>query len=90
MNDVLRHSFYIIIALVAVVLIMLMPVKVLLKEGLKKSRIGTICRFGLLIWAMGYWDESIQTTTLVIVSTLIALILVFRWEFLLLEVKQLM
>jgi ABC-type proline/glycine betaine transport system permease subunit len=39
---------------------------------------------------MGYWDESIQTTTLVIVSTLIALILVFRWEFLLLEVKQLM
>jgi glycine betaine/proline transport system permease protein len=57
---------------------------------LKRSRIGTICRFGLLlIWAMGYWDESIQTTTLV-VSTLIALILVFRWEFLLLEVKQLM
>jgi ABC-type proline/glycine betaine transport system permease subunit len=38
----------------------------------------------------GLWDESIQTTTLVIVSTLIALILVFRWEFLLLEVKQLM
>jgi glycine betaine/proline transport system permease protein len=60
-----------------------MPVKVLLKGRIeKKSRIGTICRFGLLlIWAMGYWDESIQTTTLVIVSTLIALILVFRWEF---------
>jgi glycine betaine/proline transport system permease protein len=36
--------------------------------------------FGLLIYD-GYWDESIQTTTLVIVSTLIALILVFRWEF---------
>jgi glycine betaine/proline transport system permease protein len=30
---------------------------------------------------MGYWDESIQTTTLVIVSTLIALIFVFRWNF---------
>jgi glycine betaine/proline transport system permease protein len=52
-----------------------MPVKVLLKGRIKRSRIGTICCFGLLlIWAMGYWDESIQTTTLVIVSTLIALI----------------
>ena len=28
----------------------------------------------LLIWAMGYWQEAIETTTLVIVSTLIALI----------------
>jgi glycine betaine/proline transport system permease protein len=29
----------------------------------------------LLIYAMGYWEEAIQTTTLVIVSTIIALIL---------------
>ena len=28
----------------------------------------------LLVWAMGYWEEAIQTTTLVIVSTVIALI----------------
>jgi glycine betaine/proline transport system permease protein len=81
---------YIIIALVAVGSYYANAGKSAFKKGLKRSRIGTICRFGLLlIWAMGYWDESIQTTTLV-VSTLIALILVFRWEFLLLEVKQLM
>jgi ABC-type proline/glycine betaine transport system permease subunit len=65
-----------------------MPVKVL-KGRIEKEQ---DWQFGfglLLIWAMG-WDESIQTTTLVIVSTLIALILVFRWELLLLEVQQLM
>lgn len=28
----------------------------------------------LLVWAMGYWEEAIQTTTLVIVSTVISLI----------------
>jgi glycine betaine/proline transport system permease protein len=39
---------------------------------------------------MGYWDESIQTTTLVIVSTLIALIFGVPLGILLLEVKQLM
>jgi ABC-type proline/glycine betaine transport system permease subunit len=33
----------------------------------------------ILRWLL---DEAIQTTTLVIVSTLIALILVFRWELL--------
>jgi ABC-type proline/glycine betaine transport system permease subunit len=48
---------------------------------LKKEQDWHFAVFGLLlIWAMGYWDESIQTTTLVIVSTL-TLILVFRWEF---------
>ncbi|WP_246222886.1 ABC transporter permease [Draconibacterium halophilum] len=28
----------------------------------------------MLIWAMGYWEEAIQTTTLVIVATIIALL----------------
>lgn len=28
----------------------------------------------LLVWAMGYWNEAVQTTTLVIVSTVIALL----------------
>jgi hypothetical protein len=50
MNDVLLDIPFIIIALVAGFLL-LMPVKVLLKEGLKKNRIGTAL---LLIWAMGY------------------------------------
>jgi glycine betaine/proline transport system permease protein len=29
----------------------------------------------LLVWAMGYWKEAVQTTTLVIVATVIALII---------------
>jgi hypothetical protein len=65
-----------------------MPVKVLLKEGLKKEQDWHYLPFWITAdLGDGLWDESIQTTTLVIVSTLIALILVFRWEFLL-EVKQ--
>lgn len=44
-------------------------------EGLKGAGLALFSVFGLLlIFAMGFWEESIQTTTLVIVSTLIALI----------------
>lgn len=47
------------------------------KAGLKKAYGLTIfVILGLLlIFAMGYWEEAIQTTTLVLVSTIIALIL---------------
>jgi hypothetical protein len=48
MNEVFAF-LYIIIALVAVGLIMLMPVKVLLKEGLKKEPDWQYCCFGLLL-----------------------------------------
>ena len=51
--------------------------KLFVKEGLKKGiglTIFVILGF-LLIYGMGYWEEAIQTTTLVLVSTLIALIL---------------
>jgi glycine betaine/proline transport system permease protein len=78
MNDVLLDiPFYIIIALVAVGSYYANAGKsAFKKEGLKKGAgLALFAVFGLLlIWAMGYWDESIQTTTLVIVSTLIALI----------------
>lgn len=51
--------------------------KMFTKTGLKKAYGLTIfVILGLLlIFAMGYWEEAIQTTTLVIVSTIIALIL---------------
>ncbi|HKJ79751.1 MAG TPA: proline/glycine betaine ABC transporter permease [Prolixibacteraceae bacterium] len=51
--------------------------KMFVKEGIKKAIGLTIfVILGLLlIYAMGYWEEAIQTTTLVLVSTLIALIL---------------
>ena len=46
------------------------------REGLRKG--GGLAVFVflglLLIWAMGYWEQAIETTTLVIVSTAIALI----------------
>ncbi|WP_297093760.1 proline/glycine betaine ABC transporter permease [uncultured Draconibacterium sp.] len=47
------------------------------KEGFKKgASLALFVVLGLLlIWAMGYWKEAIQTTTLVIVATLIALLL---------------
>ncbi|SHF23725.1 glycine betaine/proline transport system permease protein [Mariniphaga anaerophila] len=51
--------------------------KVFKKEGLKKGlglALFVILGF-LLIYGMGYWKEAMQTTTLVLVSTLIALIL---------------
>ena len=46
------------------------------KEGFKKGvGLALFVVFGLLlIWAMGYWQEAIQTTTLVIVATIIALL----------------
>jgi len=51
--------------------------KMFTKSGLKKAYGLTIfVILGLLlIYAMGYWEEAIQTTTLVLVSTIIALIL---------------
>ena len=51
--------------------------KLFVKEGFKKAiglTIFVILGF-FLIYGMGYWDEAIQTTTLVLVSTVIALIL---------------
>ncbi|AHW61027.1 glycine betaine/proline transport system permease protein [Draconibacterium orientale] len=46
------------------------------KEGIKKGvSLALFVVLGLLlIWAMGYWKEAIQTTTLVIVATIIALL----------------
>lgn len=51
--------------------------KVFTKEGLKKGfgLAGFVILGFMLIYAMGYWREAIQTTTLVIVSTIIALII---------------
>src|SRR5690554_6139985 len=51
--------------------------KSLKKEGLKKGiGLSIFIIFGfLLIYGMGYWREAIQTTTLVLVSTIIALII---------------
>jgi glycine betaine/proline transport system permease protein len=51
--------------------------KMFTKAGLKKGYGLTLfVILGLLlIYAMGYWEEAIQTTTLVLVSTIIALIL---------------
>jgi glycine betaine/proline transport system permease protein len=77
MNDVLLSiPFYIIIVLVALGAYYAKAGKSAFKiGGLKKG--GGMAAFVilglLLIFAMGYWEESIQTTTLVIVSTLIAL-----------------
>ena len=50
--------------------------KMFTKAGLKKAYGLTLfVILGLLlIYAMGYWKEAIQTTTLVIVSTIIALL----------------
>jgi glycine betaine/proline transport system permease protein len=78
MNEVLLSvPFYIIIAFVAVGAYYANAGKsAFKKEGLKKGAgLAIFAVFGLmLIFAMGYWDEALQTTTLVIVSTLIALI----------------
>ncbi len=50
--------------------------KSLKKEGIKSGAgLASFVILGLLlVWAMGYWEEAVQTTTLVIVSTIIALI----------------
>jgi glycine betaine/proline transport system permease protein len=62
MNDVLHSFFYIIIALVAVGSYYANAGKSALKGRIERA--GLALFFGLLlIWAMGYWDESIQTTT---------------------------
>ncbi|GAB1453472.1 proline/glycine betaine ABC transporter permease [Draconibacterium sp.] len=78
MNDILLViPFYVIIVLIALGAYYAKAGKsVLKKEGLKKgSGLAAFVVFGLLlIFGMGYWEESIQTTTLVIVSTLIALL----------------
>ncbi len=79
MNDgLLAIPFWIIITLVAVLGYYLSAgKKSFTKEGFKKG-IGiasfTILGF-VLIYLMGYWKETIQTTTLVLVSSVIALIL---------------
>lgn len=78
MNDILLAiPFYIIIAVVAFGAYYANAGKdTLNKSGLKKGGgMGAFVIFGLLlVSAMGYWDESIQTTTLVLVATVIALI----------------
>ena len=78
MNDVLLGiPFYIIIVLVALGAYYANAGKSAFKiEGLKKGgALAGFVVFGLfLVYAMDYWEESIQTTTLVIVSTLIALV----------------
>lgn len=78
MNDILLAiPFYIIIALVAFGAYYANAGKdTLNKVGLKKGGgMAAFVIFGLLlVSAMGYWDESIQTTTLVLVATVIALI----------------
>src|SRR5680860_424050 len=78
MNDVLLAvPFYIIIVIVALGAYYANAGKSAFKiEGLKKGGgMAAFVIFGLLlIFAMGYWEESIQTTTLVIVSTVIALL----------------
>ncbi|MGQ1909948.1 ABC transporter permease [Marinifilum sp. RC60d5] len=78
MNDLLLGiPFYIIIILVSFGAYYANAGKNTFKiEGLKKgSALAAFVIFGLLlVYAMDYWEESIQTTTLVIVSTLIALL----------------
>lgn len=78
MNNVLLSiPFYIIIVFIALAAYYANAGKsAFKKEGLKKG--GGMAVFVilglLLIFAMGYWKESIQTTTLVIVATVIALL----------------
>ncbi len=69
--------FYVIIALVTIgAYYAKAGKKAFTKEGAGKAAGMTAFVIGglLLVWAMGYWKEAIQTTTLVIVSTVIALI----------------
>jgi glycine betaine/proline transport system permease protein len=79
LNDVfLSIPFIVILLLVAVAAYYAKARgKLFTKEGFKKGiglTIFVILGF-FLIYAMGYWKEAIQTTTLVLVSTFIALIL---------------
>lgn len=79
MNDgLLATPFWIIILLVAAFAYYLNAgTKGFTRTGFKKGvGIASFIIFGfLLIYLMGYWKETIQTTTLVLVATLIALML---------------
>jgi glycine betaine/proline transport system permease protein len=79
MNDLfLAIPFIVLLAVIALIAYYVKAGgKMFTKAGLKKAYGLTIfVILGLLlIYAMGYWEEAIQTTTLVIVSTIIALIL---------------
>jgi glycine betaine/proline transport system permease protein len=79
MNDLfLAIPFIVILAVIAFIAYYVKAGnKMFTKAGLKKAYGLTIfVILGLLlIYAMGYWKEAIQTTTLVLVSTIIALIL---------------
>lgn len=79
MNDgLLATPFWIIILLVAAFAYYLNAgTKSFTRAGFKKGvGIAGFIIFGfLLIYLMGYWKETIQTTTLVLVATLIALLL---------------
>jgi glycine betaine/proline transport system permease protein len=79
LNDLLLSApFLLILVIVALISFYAKTGKKFLTlEGLKKGSgllIFVILGF-LLIYGMGYWEEAIQTTTLVIVSTIIALLL---------------
>ncbi len=79
LNDILLSvPFFVIVLLIAVAAYYAKAKGNLLKkEGLKKGAgltLFVLLGF-LLIYGMGYWEESMQTTTLVLVSTLIALII---------------
>ncbi len=78
-NDVLLTiPFIIIIILITIAAYYAQAgAKAFTKEGFKKAiGLSAFVILGLLlIWAMGYWEEAVQTTTLVIVSTFIALLL---------------
>ena len=76
-NTFLSIPFWVILVLVTIGAYYAKTGKNALKrEGLRKG--GGLAAFVLLglllIWAMGYWEQAIETTTLVIVSTAIALI----------------
>ncbi|MFV0593790.1 MAG: ABC transporter permease [Draconibacterium sp.] len=76
-NVFLAIPFYVIIALITIAAYYAKAgTKAFTKEGAGKAAGLTIfVILGLLlVWAMGYWEEAVQTTTLVIVSTVIALI----------------
>ena len=79
MNDLfLAIPFIVLLALIAFIAYYVKAgSKMFTKAGLKNAYGLTIfVILGLLlIYLMGYWEEAIQTTTLVLVSTIIALIL---------------
>ncbi len=78
MNDVfLAIPFYVVIFLVTLgAYYAKAGKKYWKKEGVKEgASLAVFVVLGLiLVWAMGYWEEAVQTTTLVIVSTFIALL----------------